>query len=421
MLIWDLAFLARLGPLPMEIERWYVARARERLDAAAAAAAIQRRAGGRRQLLIDVSVIRNSNAGTGIQRVVRAVLMRFLENPPDGYDVRLVAVTRRRPYRYLKWQGVGQSTEFLGPITVQAGDVFLGLDLSAHMIPRHFRQLGAWKSQGVRLHFTLYDILALKHPEWFSPGLAKAVWQWFRAVTILADSILCISPAVETEVRDWHASQYRLKPGTVATSVIPMGSDFQATLPSTGLPVGFDRMCDALKGRKFVLMVGTVEPRKGHAQVVAAFEAMWRGGDDTTLIVVGRPGWKTKPLQTRMRALAEASDRLIWLENASDEALEILYKLCDGVVMASLGEGFGLPLIEALGYGKPLLVRDLEVFRSHARKGIVYFSTTDAEELADIVVQWLEAADAPEPSDSRAATGTRWDDTVAAIVQAICK
>lgn len=420
MFTWDLAFLARLGPMPMWIERWYVGRARARLDAAVAAAGTARGDQGTRQLLIDVSVIRNSNAGTGVQRVVRAVLIRLLESPPAGYDVRLVAVTRRRRYRYLKWQGIGRSKEFLGPISVQAGDVFLGLDLSAHMIPRHFSQLAAWKRQGVRLYFTLYDILALQHPEWFSPTLAKAIWRWFRAVTILADSILCISPAVENEVRAWHESQYRLKAGTVATAVIPMGGDFQATLPSTGLPAGFDRMCECLKDRKFALMVGTVEPRKGHAQVVAAFEAMWRAGHETTLVVVGKPGWKTQPLQSKMRALAASSNRLIWLEDASDEALETLYKLSDGVVMASLGEGFGLPLIEALGYEKPLLVRDLEVFRSHARDGIVYFATTDPNELADVIVRWLEAPVAPAPVDCGAATTTRWDDTVAAIEEAMC-
>lgn len=417
--MWDFGFLARLPPMPIAIERWYVGWARSRLDKAVAKAAAAQPPRQRNQLMVDVSVIRRSNPGTGVQRVVRGVLTRLVENPPTGFDVRLVAVTRHRKYRYLKWEGIGQSQDFLGPIAVQAGDVLLGLDLSAHMIPRHFRQLAEWKRRGVKFHFTLYDILALQHPEWFSPSLAKAVWRWFRAVTILADNILCISPAVEVEVRAWHEKQYGLKPGTVMTTVVPMGGDFQTTLPSTGLPPGFDEISTTLEDRKFVLMVGTVEPRKGHAQVVAAFEALWRDGHDTTLVVVGKPGWKTEPLQSKMRALARSSDRLIWFENASDEALEALYKSCSGVVMASLGEGFGLPLIEALGYGKPLLVRDLAVFRSHARKGIVYFATTDAEELASIVARWLAVAEAPDPRESGTDTATRWDDTVAAIERAM--
>ena len=64
-------------------------------------------------------------------------------------------------------------------------------------------------------------------------------------------------------------------------------------------------------------------------------------------ITYGRAGWMVEPLVERLRAHPEAGSRLHWLEGASDELLTSLYADCSGLLMASEGEGFGLPLIEA--------------------------------------------------------------------------
>ena len=414
----DIACFARLPPLPQWVEGWYVARARQRLNAAVAAAAKDQPTGNpRRQLLVDVSVIRKIDTGTGVQRVVRAILSRLLTVPPAGFDVRPVAATRGQSYRYVAWHGVAVSPEFAGPITVGAGDIFFGLDLSAHLIPRRFHQMAQWKRQGLELHFLLYDILALRHPEWFSRSLATAMRKWFRVITILADSILCISPTVKDDVQQWSQEHYGLAPGLVITRVIPMGGNFQATTPSRGLPPGFDQLCKSLKNRRNVLMVGTVEPRKGHSHVLAAFDALWKDGQDTVLVIVGKAGWRTEALQSRITALAQSSDRLVWLKDASDEALEKLYTLCTGVIMASLGEGFGLPVLEALAHGKPLLVRDLPVFREHQRFGISYFSSRDGDGLARDIALWL--ADPIVPSNTL--NLPTWDDTAAFIKGMLCQ
>ncbi|CCG42116.1 glycosyltransferase family 4 protein [Magnetospirillum molischianum] len=375
------AGLVRLAAhVGMLLERGLVQRARARLRGPAHC-----RPEGPRQLLIDVSRIHQHDAGTGIQRVVRALLGQLHAVPPPGCVIRTVAGTRRRPYRYVDGPPGADDT-----IQVRPGDLFLGLDLSAHVIPSQRRQLAGWKRQGVSLHFVIYDLLAIHHPDWFSPKLAAAIRRWVRALAILADSAICISPVVRDDFDAWITGRYGLAAGEIATAVIPMGHDIQATAPSRGLPEGFENLCTILADRPTLLMVGTLEPRKGHAQVVAGFELLWSRGEEATLVIVGRPGWKTEPLQAHLRAHPERGRRLFWLDDASDEALARLYQACDGVIVASLGEGFGLPLIEALGYGKPVLARDLPVFRPHARPGLEFFQAQDPAALADYLVSWLE-------------------------------
>lgn len=363
----------------MVLERGLVQRARARLRGPS-----HPRPPGPRQLLVDVSRIHQHDAGTGIQRVVRALVGQLRAAPPPDCVIRTVAGTRRRPYCYVDGPPGADDT-----IHVRPGDLFLGLDLSAHVVPSQRRQLAGWKRQGVSLHFVVYDLLPIHRPDWFPPKLAAAIRRWVRSLAILADSAICISPVVRDDFTAWVTGRYGLRPEEIATAVIPMGYDIQASAPSRGLPEGFDALCAALAGRPTALMVGTLEPRKGHAQVVAGFDLLWSRGIDANLVIVGRPGWKTESLQARLRAHPERDRRLFWFDDASDEALARLYQACDGVIVASLGEGFGLPLIEALGHGKPVLARDLPVFRPHARPGLDFFHAVDAESLTERLVIWL--------------------------------
>src|SRR3546814_20205534 len=94
-------------------------------------------------------------------------------------------------------------------------------------------------------------------------------------------------------------------------------------------------------------MVGTLEPRKAHAQAIAAFESLWARGTDIALVIVGKLGWRVDGLPDRLRRHPEFGKRLFWLEGISDEFLEQLYARTSFLLGASEGEGFGLPLIEA--------------------------------------------------------------------------
>ena len=86
----------------------------------------------------------------------------------------------------------------------------------------------------------------------------------------------------------------------------------------------------------------------------------------------------------------ELGQRLFWLEGISDEYLEKIYDACTCLIMASEGEGFGLPLIEAAQHKLPIIARDIPVFSEVAGKHAFYFSGLQPEALAKAIKEWFE-------------------------------
>ena len=358
-----------------------------------------------RQLLVDVSVIHQSDARTGIQRVVRSLLLQLIEAPPKGFRVCPIFATRHHGYCHAAASFMAQPYEppqRLGaPVKAQGGDLFLALDLAAHLLPRHQAQVLGWKKIGVAVHVVVYDLLPLQHPQWFNKTTTRNFKRWIRWVAVYADNAICISDSVKLELTAWLSAKFGLPDTTLPASTMVLGADIEASAPSGGLPTDAGFLLARLRNTPAVLMVGTLEPRKGHDQALAAFEHLWNapnpGAPAPLLVIVGRPGWKTEALQERLRTHPQAGKRLFWFENISDEFLLRMYTACRGVLVASRAEGFGLPLVEAALHGKPVLARDIPVFREIEVAGVSYFNGETPLGLATTINQWLQRVGAALP------------------------
>jgi len=162
-----------------------------------------------------------------------------------------------------------------------------------------------------------------------------------------------------------------------------------------------------IAARPSFLSVSTIEPRKGYAQLLTAFEQLWRGGADANLVIVGKQGWNVEELVQTLRDHPEGGRRLFWLKGISDEDLERVYKSSACLIFASEAEGFGLPIVEAARHGLPLLLRDIPVFREIAGPYATYFKGTAAADLASAVADWLDLrakGEAPQSSGIRIQT-----------------
>lgn len=357
-----------------------------------------------RQLLVDVSVIYKSDARTGIQRAVRSLLLQLLASPPAGCVVCPVFSTRYQSYSYAD-QNFLERQEGVKPalrdpavekVQVRNGDLFLALDLAAHLLPRHQAQVLGWKRLGVKVHVVVYDLLPLQHPEWFNPKTTRNFKRWIAWLAIYADSAVCISDTVKTDVQAWMSSHFGLTTTALPAKTIVLGANINASAPSGGLPTTAEFLLARLRNAPTVLMVGTLEPRKGYDQALSAFELLWQqAGKAPLLVIVGRPGWKTEALQELMRAHPQVGKRLFWLQDVSDEFLEQLYAICKGVLVASRAEGFGLPLIEAALHNKPILARKLAVFKELDISELTYFSGDTPQDLANALSTWLDTVPMP--------------------------
>lgn len=359
------------------------------------------------QLFVDISELSKHDGKSGIQRVVRSILLEWLNNPPEAYDIRPVyTLAGEAFYRYASRftaKFMGQAFEHIEDeaISYRAGDVYLCLDLLMDVLPHKRSYLDTLRSHGVNIFFVVYDLLILQLPHCFVESLQAHYRTWIHAVAQY-DGALCISHAVADELRDWLVENDMAGERPFRIGAFHLGADIDQSMPSTGIPQDPAKRLEALADNPNFLMVGTLEPRKGHTQALEAFERLWAAGVQANLVIVGKHGWLVDELAAKLNSHPEAGKRLLWLEGASDEYLEYLYNNCDCLVAASYGEGFGLPLIEAAQYHLPIIARDIPVFREVAGEHAWFFEGSDAQAVADSIGEWLKLhAEGRHPQSSQ--------------------
>ncbi len=399
----------------------------QELPQLAAAIAFNRAPAQPRQLLVDVSAVVQSDLKTGIQRVVRSILLAMIADPPAGFRVEPVYSTGgNRSYQYARRFGLGLvgETELAledAPVDLRPGDLFFGLDLFTTGTSQNEDLLLSMRDRGVGIYFVVFDILPMLRPDVFPFGTEQYFGEFLRTVHKVSDGVLCISCAVADELAGWIGREGLKRRTPLKLGHFHLGADINASAPSFGLPPDADQVLAALGERPSFLMVGTVEPRKGHTQALAAFELLWQRGEDVNLVVVGKPGWMMEKLCERMDAHPEKSRRLFWLPGISDEMLLKLYEGSAALLAPSEGEGFGLPLIEAAQKGIPILARSLPVFREVAGEHAFYFDGLDPQDLASAVSAWLGLQQAGKAPQSTGMPWLTWDGSAQQVLDALVR
>lgn len=387
-----------------------------------------------RRLFVDVTVLAQNDLRTGIQRVVRGLLLELLKAPPPGYRVepiRLSDVTGQWRFflarRYTEQVFTGTSDVLLDePVELAEGDIFLGADFHTGGVVEADRAglFRDWRRRGVRISFIVYDILPLTLPHCFPPHSGPGHLQWILVLSEIADDLVCISASVAAETAGWletHAAHARRLPAVHAWA---LGADIEASHPTLGMPEDAEAFLATMQASDCFLMVGTLEPRKGHLQVLKAFELLWARGSSAKLVVVGNEGWRDVPrehartlpeLMDRLRPHPELGRRLFWIQGASDEFLDRIYQEADCLIAASLDEGFGLPLIEAARHGIPIIARDIPVFREVAGDHAAFFSGHDDAALAQAIEDWLVAFRADRHPKSAQMPWLTWAESAARL------
>ncbi|WP_175763259.1 glycosyltransferase [Burkholderia ambifaria] len=366
----------------------------------------------KRQLLVDISELVQVDARSGIQRVVRNLLKEWLDSPPDGFRVEPVYATTKDSYRYARdftARLMGFEDGWLQdePIDYAAGDVFVGLDLQPRVVPAQRTFYQNMRLQGVQVKFVVYDLLCVLLPQYFVPGAADGFTAWLDVVAE-SDGALCISQAVAADLSSWLAAHAPQRARSFEIDWFHLGADIENFTTSSEIPRDGGKVLQRLRDCPTFLMVGTLEPRKGHAQVLDAFEQLWRDNENVNLVVVGRQGWMVEDLVARLRSHTEQGRHLFWLENASDVYLEKIYGASSCLIAASYGEGFGLPLIEAAQHGLAIIARDLPVFREVAGEHAFYFSAQEGHDLATEIKAWLELRAKQQEPASRGMPFMTW-------------
>jgi glycosyltransferase involved in cell wall biosynthesis len=214
---------------------------------------------------------------------------------------------------------------------------------SAHWGPAH--RLPSFIPDRTRSIVTIHDICWKRHPETMHPLSYLADAAFMPTALSRADVIVAVSNATAEDITHyWPSVSSKIR-------VIPLGVDSDYG----GAPDFATRSPFAFKFGRFFLSVGTIEPRKNLLRVIKAYAFLCqRNSSFPSLVIVGKKGWKSDSPLVMARELGVA-DRVWWLQSADDDQLKQLYRQAVALVFPSLYEGFGLPVLEAMAAGTPVI------------------------------------------------------------------
>ena len=137
--------------------------------------------------------------------------------------------------------------------------------------------------------------------------------------------------------------------------------------------------------RDFVLFVGTLEPRKNIIKLVDAFCKHTQLSNNYTLILCGGIDWKFDKIIKKISEVQAKGYSVVYTGFVDNKTRNSLYKHCNCVVMPSIYEGFGMPILEALSFDKPIAISDIPVFHEVAEGSAYYFNKESLDSIGNTI------------------------------------
>lgn len=284
---------------------------------------------------------------------------------------------------------------------VPEGTVYLNVghsNLSAQVL-RVLRE-GA----GLKIVVLLHDTIPLDYPEFSRPDQVPVFRSRVAAISAHADVVIHTAAATRLSNDRQLARFGRVPHGLVAPLGVELAPATGAELPDLDLAAGF-----------FVVL-GTIEPRKNHALLLDVWDRLAaRGGLLPRLLIVGNRGWAERPLLDR---LDRGVPGVTVLTGLDDRAVARLLGEARALLFPSFAEGFGLPALEALKAGIPVIASDLAVFRELLGESAIFLDPRDIDAWSETIE--AIAGGAQNPGSRSGVPGlSTWEDHVRLVLTSI--
>jgi glycosyltransferase involved in cell wall biosynthesis len=236
------------------------------------------------------------------------------------------------------------------------------------------------KESGATIGAVVHDLIPIHYPQLCHPGWIKKFGEWFDQSIEHADFFVGVSQTTIHNVR-----QYVQSHGIHGRWADDRFDSFTlgANLPKTDCitPVQEAVQSFFAGANDPYLLVSTIEPRKNHTYLLDAFDRVWQESPETKLCIVGKIGWGCDHVVSRIREHPQFGKSLMMFNDLGDADLKFCYRHAKALVFPSIVEGFGLPIIEALNHGLPVLASDTPIHREVGKELCQYFDLDDANSL----------------------------------------
>ena len=239
------------------------------------------------------------------------------------------------------------------------------------------------------LHFTgpivvtVHDLSPIRYPQTHPDSRVRAIEKYLPTAVRRAEQIIVDSEFIKNEV----VSHFRIDAEKVHAVHLGVTNAYAPRSAGDVTPV-LARYGLTYKG--YLFAVGTLEPRKNLLQALDAHAALpERARKEAPLVFAGMKGWLAEDLQSRIRA-AEERGEVRWLGYVPPEALPALYAGARVFVYPSLYEGFGLPVLEAMASGVPVITSNQASLPEVAGDAALMIDPRDRDGLRDAMLRLLE-------------------------------
>ncbi len=258
------------------------------------------------------------------------------------------------------------------------GDVFLDLDLPLGSFDRKmfYKVLSDNK---VVIITAVYDMIPMLFPETCDNNIVRLFSNFIGSAIAYSNYIIVNTENTKNDIINFVKENKLISKEIV---VVPLGSDY-STENFKNSEIS-ERIKSIVQNNKYLLSVGTIEPRKNHKY---SFDAFKQGlfDEDISYVIVGKKGWKVDELYEELVNNDNYDKSLFILEDISDYELDYLYKNAYFTLFPTHYEGFGLPVVESIQRGVPVLTSDIPVMREVGSTASDYFDLNNVSTLVDLV------------------------------------
>lgn len=322
---------------------------------------------------IRPALSRGTGVGTFVEQLARA-----LDSLPGDHQLRLFSSSLKQRWPLNKLSGLNKSTLIDKKIPVQLMnllwhrlswppvDHFAGkVDISHSPTPL------IMPSRGKKV-VTLHDLYFLKRPEHTVNEIRRDYPALVKKHAALADGILAVSQATADDAVELL--------GVDKEKIIVGWNDAAPLYDEKPTRRELETIRDLVQD-PFFLFVGTIEPRKNLSALLEAFSIVSKKCANLKLVVAGAYGWKFEQFKATLDKIH--NHEKVWISGYRDNRfIRALYHSAEALVMPSFCEGFGLPLVEAMACGCPLIVADNSSLPEVAGEAALFWKSGKVDELA---------------------------------------